>query len=324
MKKRALITGINGMDGSHMADLLLSKGYDVYGMERTESEENRINSSHLTNKIIFLKGDLADSGSLKKCLKESDPHEVYNFAAQSFVGDSWMTPESQANITGLGVLRLLDSIREHGNKDLKFYQASSSEMFGRLFENPVKETSPFYPKSPYAVAKLYAHWITKNYRESYNMFNCSGIAFNHESERRGLRFVVRKITNGVAKIHLGLTDHITLGNIKISKDWGYSPDFIEGMWLTLQQNSPDDYIFSTNQSRSIEDLLNIAFNTIGENNWDKFIKIDPKFIRPVEMDVIRGDYSKSKEKLGWEPKTKFEDMIIKMVNNDINILKNTK
>jgi len=257
-------------------------------------------------------------------LRESNPDEVYNFAAQSFVGDSWMTPESQANITGLGVLRLLDAIREHGNKDLRFYQASSSEMFGKMYENPVKETTPLYPKSPYAVAKLYAHWITKNYRESYGMFNCSGIAFNHESERRGIRFVVRKITNGVAKIHLGLSDSITLGNIKIAKDWGYSLDFVEGMWLMLQQENPDDYILSTNQSRTIEDLLNVAFNVIGETEWMKYIKVDPKFIRPIEMDAIRGDYSKAKNILGWEPKTNFEEMITKMVKNDINILKNTK
>lgn len=324
MNRRALITGINGMDGSHLADFLLSKGYEVFGMERTESEENRINSSHLIGKVTFLKGDLVDGSSLSKCLKESNPDEVYNFAAQSFVGDSWMTPESQANITGLGVLRLLDAIREHGNKDLKFYQASSSEMFGKMYENPVKETTPLYPKSPYAVAKLYAHWITKNYRESYGMFNCSGIAFNHESERRGVRFVVRKITNGVAKIHLGLSDSITLGNIKIAKDWGYSLDFVEGMWLMLQQENPDDYILSTNKSNTIEDLLNIAFNFIGESEWTKYIKVDPKFIRPIEMDAIRGDYSKAKNILGWEPKTKFEEMVEKMVKNDINILKNIK
>jgi len=324
MNRRALITGINGMDGSHLADFLLSKGYEVFGMERTESEENRINSSHLIGKVTFLKGDLVDGSSLSKCLKESNPDEVYNFAAQSFVGDSWMTPESQANITGLGVLRLLDAIREHGNKDLKFYQASSSEMFGKMYENPVKETTPLYPKSPYAVAKLSPHWITKNYRESYGMFNCSGIAFNHESERRGVRFVVRKITNGVAKIHLGLSDSITLGNIKIAKDWGYSLDFVEGMWLMLQQENPDDYILSTNKSRTIEDLLNIAFNFIGESEWTKYIKVDPKFIRPIEMDAIRGDYSKAKNILGWEPKTKFEEMVEKMVKNDINILKNIK
>jgi GDPmannose 4,6-dehydratase len=324
MGKRALITGINGMDGSHLADFLLSKGYEVFGMERTESEENRLNSSHLIGKINFLKGDLSDGTSLLKCIKDSKPDEIYNFAAQSFVGDSWNTPESQANITGLGVLRLLDAIREYGDKNVRFYQASSSEMFGKMYENPVKETTPFYPKSPYAVAKLYGHWITKNYRESYGMYNCSGMAFNHESERRGLRFVVRKITNGIAKIHLGLSDEITLGNIKIAKDWGYSPDYVEGMWLMLQQDEPDDYILSTGISRTIEDLLNIAFEMIGINDWSKHIKIDPKFIRPVEMDAIKGDYNKAKEKLGWQPKTSFEDMIKIMVQNDINLLKNTK
>lgn len=324
MKKRALITGINGMNGSHLADLLLSKDYDVYGMERTESEENRVNSSHLVGKITFLKGDLSDGSSLLKCIKESKPNEIYNFAAQSFVGDSWNTPESMANITGLGVLRMLDAIREYGDKDVRFYQASSSEMFGKMYENPIKETTMFHPKSPYAVAKLYGHWITKNYRESYGMYNCSGIAFNHESERRGVRFVVRKITSGVAKIHLGLSDSITLGNIKICKDWGYAVDYVEGMWLMLQQDEPDDYILATNTTHSIEDVLNIAFKHIGVDDWSKYIKVDQKFIRPIEMDAVRGDYSKAKEKLGWEPKTSFEEMIIKMVNNDIELLKNTK
>lgn len=321
MGKRVLITGINGMDGSHLADLLLSKGYDVYGMERDTLEENRVNTSHLIDKITFLKGDLLDSNSLLRCVQESQPNEIYNLAALSFVGDSWNTPEEMANITGVGVLRMLDTIRNYGDKDLRFYQASSSELFGKLIENPSKETTTFYPRSPYAIAKQYGYWITKNYRETYGMFNCSGILFNHESERRALKFLTRKITNGVAKIHLGLEDSITLGNLNVSKDWGYSPDYVEGMWLMLQQDNPDDYVLSTGILRTIEDLLNEAFLNINITDWSKYIKTDPKFVRPVEVDVIRGDSTKAKEKLGWEPKTSFSEMIKIMVENDIKLLK---
>ncbi len=321
MSKRALITGINGMDGSHLADLLLTKGYEVFGMERNESSEHRVNTDHLTNKITFLRGDLSDASSLSRCIRESQPHEIYNLAAQSFVGDSWNTPETMANITGVGVLRMLDAIRDYGDKDLRFYQASSSEMFGKLIENPSKETTPFYPRSPYSIAKQYGYWITKNYRETYGMFNCSGILFNHESERRSVRFVTRKITSGVAKIHLGLEDSITLGNLNVSKDWGYSPDYVEGMWLMLQQDEPDDYVLSTGILRTIEDLLNEAFSVVGISEWSKYIKTDPRFVRPVEVDVIKGDSTKAKEKLGWTPKTSFSDMIKRMVENDINLLK---
>lgn len=320
-KKRALITGINGMDGSHLADLLLTKGYDVFGMERRKSNEDRVNTLHLTDKITFLKGDLTDQNSLVRCIKESQPHEVYNLASQSFVADSWVTPESMGDITGMGVLRMLEAIREYGNKDVKFYQASSSEMFGKMVENPANESTPFYPRSPYGVAKLYGHWITKNYRESYNMFNCSGILFNHESERRGIQFVTRKITNGVAKIHLGLSDNISLGNLKALRDWGYSPDYVEGMWLMLQQDEPDDYVLSTGITRSIEDFLNEAFNIIGIRDWSKYIIVDEKFMRPAEVDVLKGNSKKAEEKLGWKPKTSFSDMVRKMVENDINILK---
>ena len=244
MKKRALITGINGMDGSHLADFLLDKNYEVFGVERRSSVKNRTNTAHLEDKITFLNGDLTDQNSLLRCLKQSTPHEVYNLAAQSFVGESWNTPEHTSDVTGLGCLRILEAIREH-DSGIRFYQASSSEMFGRMIENPAKETTPFYPRSPYGVAKLYAHWITKNYRESYNMFNCSGILFNHESERRGLEFVTRKITDGVARISLGMSDSISLGNLDAKRDWGYAPDYVEAMWLMLQQDSPDDYIIAT-------------------------------------------------------------------------------
>lgn len=319
MTKKALITGVNGMDGSHLADFLLEKGYEVYGMERRSSIKNRVNTQHLENKIVFVDGDLSDQHSLLRLVKDIHPDEVYNMAAQSFVGQSWQTPEFTSNVTGLGVLRVLEAIREV-DQSIKFYQASSSEMFGKMVENPSNENSPFYPRSPYGVSKLYGHWITKNYRESYGIYACSGILFNHESERRGIEFVTRKISDGVARIHLGLSDHITLGNLEAKRDWGYAPDYIEAVWMMLQQSDPDDYVIATGQTRSIREFLTIAFNHVGINNWEPKIKSDPKFMRPAEVDVLRGDYSKAKNKLGWEPKTTFEDLVKKMVDNDINIL----
>lgn len=322
IKKRALISGINGMDGSHLAEFLISKGYEIYGIERRKANEERNNTIHISDKIIYLKGDLADQNSLVRCLKESNPHEIYNLAAQSFVEDSWDTPEAIANTTGLGVLRMLEAIREYGNKDIRFYQASSSEMFGKMVENPANENTPFYPRSPYGVAKLYGHWICKNYRESYGMYNCSGILFNHESERRGKQFVTRKITNGIAKIYLGLEDTLSLGNLKASRDWGYAPDYVEGMWLMLQQDMPDDYVLATGVTHTIEEFLNEAFSVIGVNDWSKYVIKDPKFYRPAEVDVLKGDYSKAKDILGWEPKTSFKEIISKMLINDINLLKN--
>lgn len=322
MKKRAIITGINGMDGSHLADFLLTKDYEVFGLERRASIENRTNCGHLEGKITFIKGDLSDQNSLARALKECNPNEVYNLAAQSFVGESWNTPEQTSDVTGLGVLRILEAIREYGSKSIKFYQASSSEMFGRMVENPSKETTPFYPRSPYGVAKLYGHWITKNYRESYDMFNCSGILFNHESERRGLEFVTRKITNAIAKIHLGLDNKIKLGNLDAMRDWGYAPDYVEAMWLMLQKDEPDDYVIATGESYSVREFLTEAFNVIGINDWDKYVDIDQRFIRPAEVDVLKGDATKAKEKLGWVPKTSFKDLVKIMVLNDIEILKN--
>jgi len=321
--KRALITGINGMDGSHLADLLLEKGYKVYGMERRTSSPNRTNTKHLEGKITFLNGDLTDQNSLVRCLKESNPDEVYNLGAMSFVGESWNTPEQTSDVTGLGVLRMLEAIREYG-KEVRFYQASSSEMFGRMVENPAKESTPFYPRSPYGVAKLYGHWITKNYRESYDMFACSGILFNHESERRGIEFVTRKITDGVARIHLGLQDKITLGNLEAKRDWGYSPDYCEAMWLMLQQDKPDDYVIATGETHSIRDFLDAAFKHIGITDWSNYVGQDPRFMRPAEVDVLRGDSSKALSDLGWKPKTSLEEMVSKMVKNDIEILKNDK
>ena len=320
MSRRALITGINGMDGSHLADLLLDKGYEVWGMERRSAARNRVNTKHLEGKITFLNGDMTDQNSLVRCLKESDPHEVYNLAAQSFVGESWNTPEYTSEVTGLGVLRMLEAIREYG-KPVRFYQASSSEMFGRMIENPAKEATPFYPRSPYGVAKLYGHWITKNYRESYDIYACSGILFNHESERRGLEFVTRKISDGVARIHLGLSDHIALGNLEAKRDWGYAPDYVEAMWLMLQQDEPDDFVIATGETHSIKDFLSCAFNEVGITDWQQYVRQDPRFMRPAEVDVLRGDSSKARNCLGWQPKVSFEELVKRMVQNDLKILK---
>lgn len=319
--KRALITGVNGMDGSHLADILLEKGYKVFGVERRSSVKNRTNTRHLENNPNFewVVGDLSDQNSLLRCLKIAEPDEVYNLAAQSFVGESWNTPEHTSDITGLGVLRMLEAIREYG-KPVKFYQASSSEMFGRMVENPASETTPFYPRSPYGVAKLYGHWITKNYRESYDMFNVSGILFNHESERRGFEFVTRKITHNVAKIALGLTDNFSLGNLDAKRDWGYSPDFMEAAWLMLQEDKPDDYVVATGETRSVREFLTAAFAEVDIIDWERYVTVDPKFFRPAEVDVLRGNYSKIRSELGWGPKTKFQDWVGRMVRNDIYLL----
>jgi GDPmannose 4,6-dehydratase len=319
--KTALITGINGMDGSHLADFLLEKGYKVYGVERRASNRNRVNTKHLIDKITFLQGDLLDQNSLLRCLKESNPDEIYNLGAQSFVGESWNTPEHTSEVTALGVLRILEAIREF-NPKIRFYQASSSEMFGRMVENPSKETTPFYPRSPYGVAKLYGHWITKNYRESYDIFACSGILFNHESERRGIEFVTRKITDGVAKIHLGLADTIALGNLDAERDWGYAPDYVEAMWLILQQDTPDDYVIATNKKYSVREFLTEAFKVVGIDDWSSYVIQDPRYMRPAEVDVLLGDYTKAKQNLGWSPKTSFKELVRIMVENDVNLLKN--
>ena len=322
--KKALITGVNGMDGSHLADFLLEKGYEVYGVERRSSVKNRINTKHLESneKFHFLTADMTDHNSLYRALKVSEPDEVYNLAAQSFVGSSWSIPQQTSDVNGMGVLRLLEAIREYqlvqgSAKQIKFYQASTSEMYGMMIENPAKETTPFYPRSPYGVAKLYAYWMVRNYRESYGMFACNGILFNHESERRGIEFVTRKISDGVARIKLGLQDKITLGNLESKRDWGYAPDYVEGMWLMMQQDEPDDYILSTGVSHSIREFLDIAFDSIDIDNWEQFVTQDPRFFRPAEVDVLRGDATKAKEILGWEPKTRFNELVRKMVANDL-------
>ena len=320
-KKRALITGINGMDGSHLADFLIKRGdYEVFGIERRKANYYSPNITHLDGKISLLKGDLSDQNSLLRAIKDCEPHEVYNLGAQSFVGESWTMPEQTSDITGLGALRVLEAIREYGNKNTKFYQASSSEMFGKQ-EGTANEDTIFYPCSPYGVSKLYAHWITKNYRESHGMFAVSGILFNHESERRGHEFVTRKISDGVAKIHLGLADHISLGNLESKRDWGYAPDYVEGMWLMMQQEKSDDYVLATGETHSIREFLDEAFKIIGIDNWSSYIKVDQKFIRPVEVSYLLGDASKAKRVLGWEPKTSFKELVKIMVENDIKLLK---
>ena len=316
--KKALITGISGQDGSYLAEFLLKKGYEVYGVERRCSTKNRINTDHIQDKIHWLNADLSDQNSLLRAIRTADPDEVYNLAAQSFVGESWNTPEHTSNVTGLGVLRMLEAIREF-NPEIKFYQASSSEMFGRMVENPANENTPFYPRSPYGVAKLYGHWITKNYRESYDMFACSGILFNHESERRGIEFVTRKISDGVVKIKLGLADHITLGNLDAKRDWGYAPDYVEAMWMMLQQDTPEDYVIATGETYSIKDFLDIAFEHVGISNWKPYIKQDPRFMRPAEVDVLRGDHTKAKLEMEWIPQTNFKELVIKMVDNDLKL-----
>ena len=316
--KRALITGVNGMDGSHLADLLLSKGYKVYGMERRSSSKNRTNTSHLEGKIIFINGDLSDQNSLFRVIKESDPDEVYNLGSQSFVGESWNTPEQTSDVTGLGVLRVLEAIREYG-KPIKFYQASTSEMFGKMIKFANEDTK-FHPRSPYGVAKLYGHWITTNYRESYDMFNVCGILFNHESERRGIEFVTRKITDGVARIQLGLQDKVVLGNLDTKRDWGYSPDYVESMWLMMQQDKPDDYVVATGKTRSLGEFLDCAFKHIGITDWSKYVGQDPRYMRPADVFYLAGDSSKAKEILGWQPKTSFEEWVSKMVSNDLELL----
>ena len=273
----------------------------------------------MAGKITLLKGDLSDQNSLLRTIKECDPHEVYNLGAQSFVGESWTMPEQTSDITGLGALRVLEAIREHGNKDTKFYQASSSEMLGKKGGVANEETT-FYPCSPYGVSKLYAHWITKNYRESHGMFAVSGILFNHESERRGHEFVTRKISDGVARIHLGLADHIALGNLEASRDWGYAPDYVEGMWMMMQQDKSDDYVLATGETHSIREFLDEAFNYIGISDWSSYIKADPRFLRPVEVSYLLGDATKARNVLGWQPKTPFKKLVDIMVANDIKLL----
>jgi len=331
MKKRALITGINGMDGSHLADFLLQKNYKVFGLERKKSILNRKNTNHLVGKIKFIQGDLTDKSSLENALQIANPDEVYNLAAQSFVSPSWDFAEYTADINALGVLRLLEAIRDY-NPKIRFYQASTSEMFGgNSNKTPQNEYTPFHPKSPYAAAKLYGHWISKNFRTSYDMYICCGIMFNHESERRGHNFVTRKITDGVAKIHLGMQDTIRLGNLNNKRDWGYSPDYVKSMWMMLQQdedyffnNKVGDFVIATGETRSIKEFLTTAFNCIGIDDWMPYIIQDKRYMRPTEVHCLHGNPEKAKKVLGWEPTVNFKEMVSRMVKNDIKLLSEKK
>ena len=326
--KKALITGVTGQDGAYLAEFLLKKGYEVHGIKRRTSLFNTDRIDHLyqdphveQRDFILHYGDMTDSSSLVHVVQKVQPDEIYNLAAQSHVAVSFEEPEYTANSDALGTLRLLEAIRILGlSEKTRYYQASTSELFGKVQEIPQKETTPFYPRSPYAAAKLYAYWITKNYRESHGMFACSGLLFNHESERRGIEFVTRKITDGVARIHLGLEDSLSLGNLDSKRDWGYAHDYVEGMWLMLQQDQPDDYVLATGRSHSIREFLDLAFAEVGITDWSSYVKQDPRFYRPAEVDVLCGDYSKARQVLGWEPTTSLEEMVSIMVASDVRRL----
>ena len=325
MAKRALITGITGQDGSYLAELLLSKGYTVHGIIRRASTFNtgrldRIYADpHAAKTRLFLHyGDLSDASALARLLTKIQPEEVYNLAAQSHVRVSFDAPEYTADIVGTGTVRLLEAIREAGIKP-RFYQASSSEMYGKVLEVPQTETTPFYPRSPYACAKVYSYWITVNYRESYGLHASNGILFNHESPRRGETFVTRKITRALAQIKAGRQDKLYLGNLDSKRDWGYAKEYVEAMWLMLQQDEPDDYVIATNETHSVREFLEVAFAHAGLE-WQKYVEIDPRYFRPAEVDLLIGDASKAKQKLGWEPKTKFVELVKIMVDADMKLL----
>ena len=333
--KNALITGINGQDGSYLAELLLEKGYNVYGIMRRKSVVDYGNVEHIKDKIKFIYADMTDVVSLVNAMKVSDADEVYNLAAQSFVATAWEQPLATAQIDALGVTNMLEAIRMV-KPSCKFYQASTSEMFGLVQEIPQKETTPFYPRSPYGVAKVYGHWITKNYRESYDMFACSGILFNHESERRGKEFVTRKITDAVARIKLGVQDHVELGNLSSKRDWGHSKDYVYAMWLMLQQDTADDYVVATGETRTVREFVETAFAKAGievefsgegmnEIGTDKatgkvVVKVNPDFFRPAEVDILIGDPTKADTVLGWERQIKFDELVERMVKNDLELV----
>jgi GDPmannose 4,6-dehydratase len=312
---RALITGITGQDGSYLAEFLLEKGYEVHGMVRRSSTETFERINHIRGKINFLHGDLLDQNSLSTIIREIHPAEVYNLAAQSFVPTSWTQPVLTAQFNAVGVTRLLEAIR-HFDPKIKFYQASSSEMYGKVRQVPQTEQTPFYPRSPYGIAKVYAHWITVNYRESYNMYACSGILFNHESPRRGLEFVTKKITDGAARIKLGLARELRLGNLDAKRDWGFAGDYVRAMWLMLQQDEPDNYVISTGENHSVQEFVEQAFSHL-DLDYKKYVKIDPRFVRPAEVDTLQGDSSHAHEKLGWKPEVSFSELVRMMVEYDL-------
>jgi GDPmannose 4,6-dehydratase len=312
---KALITGITGQDGSYLAELLLEKGYEVFGMVRRSSSENFVRINHIRDKINLRQADLLDQLSLMRLIEDCRPDEIYNLAAQSFVPTSWDQPMLTGEFNALGVTKILEAIRQV-NKKIKFYQASSSEMFGKVQQVPQTEKTPFYPRSPYGVAKVYAHWITVNYRESYDIFAVSGILFNHESPRRGLEFVSRKITDGVARIKLGKAKKLYLGNLDAKRDWGYAGDYVKAMWLMLQQKEPEDFVISTGENHKVRELAQIAFEHVGLD-YQKFVKVDPRFVRPAEVDVLLGDPSYAKKKLGWQPEVSFQQLVKMMVDADL-------
>ncbi|MCZ2098783.1 MAG: GDP-mannose 4,6-dehydratase [Chloroflexota bacterium] len=320
MTKRALITGITGQDGSYLAEFLLDKGYEVFGLVRRTSTINFSRIDHIQDRLRLIPGDMLDQTSLQLALAECQPHEVYNLAAQSFVQTSWTQPVFTGDVTALGVTRLLDAIR-HVDPAIRFYQASSSEMFGKVREVPQRETTPFYPRSPYGVAKVYGHWITVNYRESYNLYAVSGILFNHESPRRGLEFVTRKVTHTAAKIKLGLASELRLGNLDARRDWGFAGDYVRAMWQMLQQDTPDDYVIATGETHSVEELVRTAFDALGLD-WRQYVVQDERFMRPAEVDLLVGDPSKAGRKLGWEPSVTFASLIQMMVEADLRMLRN--
>lgn len=316
MSKSAFITGITGQDGSYLAEFLLSKGYKVYGLLRRTSLIIDQRIEHLLNEVELIEGDLLDQLSLIKALKISQPDEVYNLAAQSFVQTSWLQPVLTGEYTALGVTKMLEAVRTM-DKPVKFYQASSSEMFGKVVEVPQSELTPFYPRSPYGVAKVYGHWITVNYRESYDMYAVSGILFNHESPRRGLEFVTRKISNAVARIKLGLQNEVRLGNLDSRRDWGFAGDYVKAMWLMLQQPEPEDYVVATGETHAVREFLELAFHHVGIPNWEQYVKIDQRYFRPAEVDLLVGNPAKAHEKLGWKPSISFPQLVEMMVDADL-------
>jgi GDPmannose 4,6-dehydratase len=317
-RPRALITGVTGQDGSYLAELLLDKDYEVFGMTRRASTENIERIGHLINRVTLIQGDLLDPSSLDAALRSAEPTEVYNLAAQSFVPTSWNQPVLTAEFTALGVTRVLEAIRAV-DPGIRFYQASSSEMFGKVREVPQNEMTPFHPRSPYGVAKVYGHHITVNYRESYGLFAVSGILFNHESARRGLEFVTRKISDGVARIKLGLADELRLGNLESKRDWGFAGDYVEAMWLMLQQDEPSDYVVATGEEHSVREFVEIAFEHAGLD-WERHVVTDPAFLRPAEVDHLVGDASKARSALGWQPKVSFRELVEMMVDADLEHL----
>jgi GDPmannose 4,6-dehydratase len=319
MTKKALVTGITGQDGSYLADLLLSQGYEVIGMVRRSSTVNFGRIESFQDRITLAHGDLLDQMSLLDIMREHKPDEVYNLAAQSFVPVSWKQPVLTGEFTALGVTRMLEAMRAVV-PEARFYQASSSEMFGKVQEVPQNEKTPFYPRSPYGVAKVYGHWITVNYRESYDLFACSGILFNHESPRRGLEFVTRKITHGAAQVRMGLADELRLGNLEARRDWGYAGDFVRAMWLMLQQDEPRDYVVGTGATHSVRELCQLAFGYL-DLDWEEYVVADPEFYRPAEVDLLVSDPTKVREELGWEPKVSFDELIQMMVEADMAHLK---